>query len=125
MAAKKGHLLPRPPRKSEYEVRFATTEAQKGWRDLVATIRNPMTEAWDVITRSPLTKTPTCYPLKGELGKITRGATTHERWQYSRRPRGPRESGTSSTVTRSSSNRCTPVIRMRRSSCMIFVYLLV
>lgn len=82
MAAKKGQLVPRPPKKAEYEIRFATAEAQKGWRDLVATIRNPMTEVWDVLTRSPLAKTPTCYPLKGELGMITRGGTTCQRWQY-------------------------------------------
>lgn len=40
---KKGELVPRPPRKVEYEIHFATADAQKGWRDLVATIRNPLT----------------------------------------------------------------------------------
>ncbi|MEU9671881.1 hypothetical protein AB0E25_41625 [Streptomyces bobili] len=43
-AARKGELVPRPPKKIECETRFATADAQKGWRDLVATIRNPMTE---------------------------------------------------------------------------------
>ena len=81
MAAKKGQLVLRPTRKIEYEIRFATADAQKGWRDLVATIRNAMTETWDALTRAPLTKTSTCYPLKGDLGTITRGGTTHERWQ--------------------------------------------
>lgn len=81
-AAKKGQLVPRPPKKVEYEIRFATTDAQKGWRDLVATIRNPMSETWDFLTRTPRTTTPTNYRLKGELGTIQRGDLVHERWQH-------------------------------------------
>lgn len=72
----------RPTKKSEYEIRFGTVQAQKGWRDLCATIRNPMVEAWDFLTRTPLERTPTNYPLKGELGTITRDGRTHERWQH-------------------------------------------
>lgn len=81
-AAKKGELVPRPPRRVEYDVRFATSEAQKGWRDLVATIRNAMTESWDFLTRTPLDTTSTNYRLKGELATISRGGTRHERWQH-------------------------------------------
>lgn len=81
-AAKKGQLVPRPPKKIEYEIRFATTDAQKGWHDLVATIRNSMTESWDFLTHTPLTTTPTNYRLKGELGAVQRGGVTHERWQH-------------------------------------------
>lgn len=80
-AAKRGELVPRPPKKTEYEIRFMTANARKGWQDLVATIRNPMAEAWDFLTRTPLTTTPTNYRLKGELGLITRAGETHERWQ--------------------------------------------
>lgn len=69
-------------KKIEYEIRFATADAQKGWRDLVATIRNPMAEAWDFLTRTPLSTTPTNYRLKGDLGTIQRGGTAHERWQH-------------------------------------------
>lgn len=81
-AAKKGELVHRPAKKIEYEIRFATAEARKGWRDLVATIRNPMSEAWDFLTRTPLQTTPTNYRLKGELGTVLRGGTAHERWQH-------------------------------------------
>jgi hypothetical protein len=81
-AAKKGELVQRPAKKIEYEIRFATAEARKGWRDLVATIRNPMSEAWDFLTRTPLQTTPTNYRLKGELGTVLRGGTAHERWQH-------------------------------------------
>lgn len=88
VAAKRGELVPRPPKKIEYEIRYATTDAAKGWQDLAATIRNPLAEAWDFLTRSPLTKTPTNYPLRGELGTISRGGTTHERWQHKPTPQG-------------------------------------
>ena len=81
-AAKNGELVHRPAKKIEYEIRFATAEARKGWRDLVATIRNPMSEAWDFLTRTPLQTTPTNYRLKGELGTVLRGGTAHERWQH-------------------------------------------
>lgn len=88
MAAKKETLVPPPPKKAEYEIRFATANAQKGWQDLVATVRNPMTETWDFLTRTPLTTTPTNYRLKGVLGTIQRGGATHERSQHKRTVRG-------------------------------------
>ncbi|GAB98002.1 hypothetical protein KILIM_094_00020 [Kineosphaera limosa NBRC 100340] len=34
-------MVPRPAKKSEYVLKFATKQSEKGWRDLVATIRNP------------------------------------------------------------------------------------
>lgn len=81
-AAKRGELVPRPPKKVEYEIRYATADAVKGWQDLVATIRNPLAEAWDFLTRSPLAVTPTNYPLRGDLGTISRGGKAFERWQH-------------------------------------------
>lgn len=81
-AAKKGELVPRPPKKIEYEIRFATADARKGWQDLIATIRNPMTETWDFLTRTPLSTTTTNYRLKGDLGTINRAGASFERWQH-------------------------------------------
>lgn len=81
-AAKRGDLVASPPKRTEYEIRFATTDARKGWQDLVATIRNPMAETWDFLTRTPLSTTPTNYRLRGELGTIQRNGTVHERWQH-------------------------------------------
>lgn len=83
MASGKGdNLVPRPAKKTEYTIRFATTQARKGWADLIATRRNPMTEAWDFFTRTPLDVTPTNYPLKGELATVSRNGATHQRWQH-------------------------------------------
>lgn len=73
MAGRRGELVHRPPKKVEYEIRFATANARKGWQDLAATIRNTLSDAWDFLTPTPLVKTPTNYPLRGELGTLTRG----------------------------------------------------
>ena len=54
--AKKSRV-PRPTKKYEYELFFGTHDASKKWRDLVATLRNPMVEAWDFLTPTPLKHT--------------------------------------------------------------------
>ena len=78
----KGSTVPRPKKKSDFEIRFATASAQRGWADLRATILGPLADAWDFLTRTPLDRTPTNYPLKGELQWIVRDGVTHERWQH-------------------------------------------
>lgn len=78
----KESTVPRPAKKSEYVLKYATKQSEKGWRDLVATIRNSMSETWDFLTHTPLMTTPTNYPLEGPLGVITRGGRTFQRWQH-------------------------------------------
>ncbi|QKT06941.1 hypothetical protein HUN08_06875 [Gordonia sp. X0973] len=82
MGRKRDELVPRPTKKVEYEIRFATANAQKGWQDLKASIRNPLADTWDFLTRTPLEKTPTNYPLRGQLGTVTRDGRAYERWQH-------------------------------------------
>jgi hypothetical protein len=72
----------RPTKKSEYELRFASVHARRGWTDLKATTRNSLTDAWDFLTRTPQSTTPNNYRLRGELGVVTRNGSTHERWQH-------------------------------------------
>lgn len=72
----------RPTKKSEYELRFGSRAAQQGWNDLRATIRGPLSETWDFLTRTPLAVSPTNYPLKGALSTVVRDGVTHERWQH-------------------------------------------
>lgn len=72
----------RPTKKGEYELRFASASARRGWIDLRATILAPLTDAWDFLTRTPLARSPHNYPLRGELQWITRDGRSHERWQY-------------------------------------------
>lgn len=72
----------RPTKNSEYELRFASVNAQKGWRDLAATLRGPLADTWDFLTRTPLDVTPTNYPLKDALGIVCRAGANHQRWQH-------------------------------------------
>lgn len=72
----------RPTKRVEYEIVFATTQARKGWVDLVATTRNAMADAWDTLTRHPNETTQTCHQLKGNLATVTQAGKVHARWQY-------------------------------------------
>lgn len=72
----------RPQKRLEFEIRFATSHASVGWRDLCGTQRNKVTDAWDFLTRHPLQHTPTNHPLKGELGTITRDGRAFDQWQH-------------------------------------------
>lgn len=76
------NLVATPTKKAEYTIRFASVGARKGWRDLVATIRNPMADSWDFLTRTPTERTPTNYPLRGELEFVRRDGVDHVRWQH-------------------------------------------
>lgn len=78
----KRDTVARPLKKSEYEIRCASQAAQRGWNDLKATIRGPLADAWDFLTRTPLLRTPTNYPLRGELAFVTRQGKRYERWQH-------------------------------------------
>jgi len=81
--------VPRPVRRTEYEIEFATRQAEKGWQDLRATMLSALTEAWDMLTRDPLAENRTCHGLKGTLATIVDAGTSHERRQYEL-PKGAR-----------------------------------
>lgn len=72
----------RPLRKSEFEIVFASSHAQKGWRDLKAMVPGPLVDTWEWLTKNPLEVSPTNYPLKGELSTLAYQGKTHSRWQY-------------------------------------------
>lgn len=78
----KRESVQRPIKKSEFTLEFASRNAERGWRNLEATRRNALADAWDFLTRTPQQTTPTNYPLKGELGCIVREGIQYERWQY-------------------------------------------
>ncbi|WP_225726010.1 MULTISPECIES: hypothetical protein [unclassified Nocardia] len=72
----------RPLKRTEYEIVFITNEAQKGWTDCLAAARNTMVEAWEALTRAPVTTSARLYPLRGELRYGTYQGQTYERYQY-------------------------------------------
>lgn len=78
----KREKVERPTKKSEYELRFASVQAKRGWTDLKATTRNSLADTWDFLTRTPQSVTPNNYRLRGELGVVTRAGSSHERWQH-------------------------------------------
>lgn len=80
--SKRDQAVPRPTKKAEFTIVFATREAQLGWRDVLATQRNAVADAWDFLTRHPDARTPTNYQLKGDLATVTHAGSTHARWQY-------------------------------------------
>lgn len=53
-----------------------------GWRDLVTTRRASTADAWDFLVGTPLAQTPQNYPLKNELGLVTRNGQSFTRWQH-------------------------------------------
>lgn len=51
-------------------------------RDLFATQRNTMADAWDFLTKHPSEHTSTNHPLKGELSTVTRDGRSFDQWQH-------------------------------------------
>lgn len=90
--------------------------SEKGWRDLVATIRNPMSDSWDFLTRTPLSKTPNNYPLEGSLASTSRGGQTYQRCT-SPRSRALPVFGSTWTAAPSTWSRFTRLIPTRPSNC--------
>lgn len=74
--------VPRPRKRTEYEIQFATRQAQRGWKDLLATKRNAVVDCWDFLTRTPCDESPKNHRLKGQLAVVTYAGRTYERWQH-------------------------------------------
>lgn len=74
--------VPRPLRRSEYEIVFGTSNARKGWIDVLAVQRNTVVAAWERLTTDPLADDTTCHGLKVTLSSLpikvrtTAGAST-------------------------------------------------
>ncbi|WP_210407812.1 hypothetical protein [Allokutzneria sp. NRRL B-24872] len=73
-----------PGRPGGWEVRFATSEAAKGWEELCRTARSNTWEAWVVLTERPTTPENRARQqrLKGSLKHHEIRGRTLEQWQY-------------------------------------------
>lgn len=69
----KGERVDRPLKKSEFQIVYGSSEAKKGWRDLLATQRSQLVDVWNLLTTTPLANSAQIHPLKGSLGTVTRG----------------------------------------------------
>jgi len=74
--------VPRPTKAQEYEIYFASSQAEKGWRDLKATTANALADCWDALTKDPLRNDQQCHPLRDDLGIVTVKGAAHVRRQY-------------------------------------------
>ena len=78
----KKDVVPRPLKKAEFQIQFATRQAEKGWTDLLGTTRNAVADAWDFLTRTPMVSSETNHQMRAELATVVRDGRAHDRWQY-------------------------------------------
>lgn len=78
---REGIPVVRPLRRSEFQVLFVSKSVEKAWRDLVATNRDKTVTAWETLTKQPCQKTEINYPLRRDLGVITKAGEKYELWQ--------------------------------------------
>lgn len=69
---RRGESVPRPLKRSEFTIRFATRNAEKGRTDLLATTRNAIVDAWDFLTHTPLQQTKRNHTMRDDLEFVTR-----------------------------------------------------
>ncbi len=80
--SKRAERVNRPLKKAEFEIRFATRNAEQGWIDLLATTRNAVVEAREFLTRTPMALTERNHPMRADLEFIQRGGDKYPRWQH-------------------------------------------
>ncbi|HEX3812227.1 MAG TPA: hypothetical protein VHX59_05230 [Mycobacteriales bacterium] len=84
MSPKRGDRVAPPAAQDEWELRFATTEAAKGWDQLCQQAASNTRQAW-IELRSEPGPTPGAtrhHRLKGELASSTHAGEVLPQWQY-------------------------------------------
>jgi hypothetical protein len=79
---KRSEPIARPTKRTEFQIVAESSQAEKGWRDINATARNALADAWDSLTQNPLRNDGICHPLKGRLGVINVGGVSHTQRQF-------------------------------------------
>lgn len=82
--------VPRPLKRAEYQLVFLSRQAEKGWVDMLATVRSSVVDAWDRLTTDPLSEDGhRVYRLKGGLRAGSHDGNDYDRYQY-KLPNGAR-----------------------------------
>ncbi|MDS0132946.1 hypothetical protein H5970_07530 [Amycolatopsis sp. CM201R] len=84
MPAKRGDRVAPPARPGGWEVRFATSEAAKGWEALCQGAKANTWEAWIVLTERPVAPENPArqHKLKGAFATREVGGRVLDQWQY-------------------------------------------
>jgi len=81
MASQRGEQVPHPAA-GRWTLRFADDKTAKGWRDIKATARNNLAEAWVWLTNDPRHHTSRQHQLRSDLATGVMDGKTLEQWQY-------------------------------------------
>jgi hypothetical protein len=82
MSPKRLDRVAPPPTKDEWDVRFGTTEAAKGWQDLCSKATNSTRDAFELMRSDPRPPEDlTHYRLRGEFRSRHFGGKQLEQWQ--------------------------------------------
>lgn len=83
MTAKRRQAVPRPLKRANFEIIFITSQAEKGWRDGLATFCNAIADAWDHLCKTPAAEDgKRVYQLRADLATGTFEGNTYARYQY-------------------------------------------
>lgn len=84
MSPKRGDRAAPPPIGSEYDVKFGTAEAAKGWDQLAQQVPANLRRAFEAIRTDPRSKLnpERQHRLGGKLGTGLHAGRSLERWQY-------------------------------------------
>lgn len=84
MARRASRVAP-PPRRGDWELRFATSAAAEGWEDLCVQAPGPTRECYDALSREPRAGAISGsrqHRLRGELAVRDFKGAMLEQWQY-------------------------------------------
>ena len=84
MSPKRGDRAASPPVGTEYDLRFANSQAAEGWDVLARQATTNLRRAYDAIRANPRATTAPerHHRLKGSLASGVWKGQAHERWQY-------------------------------------------
>jgi hypothetical protein len=71
-----------PPRRGQWDLRYGTSDAAKGWEKVCAAAPGNARVAWEKVTADPRERTDRQHPLKGSLGTRVVNGEQMEQWQY-------------------------------------------
>ncbi len=81
MPKRKERVSP-PPAAGGWDLRYANSEAVKGWEQICAVAASNARTAWEKITAEPRDRSSRQHPLKGSLGQRSVNGINMEQWQY-------------------------------------------